>query len=274
MPLFGQGRCAMAIAGPNQFKIDSIARRATPPSVTSPATNSSNSSNSSSNSSSSGGSGASPVAAAFSVKGRIGAAIFPGSSEVLDWTAKKMVPCDATRCPHAVQYPGGLYVNAPPFAAMVGFAAFINKKFTPVEQLVTYNLISQAVRPDNSWALVAEPSHGGGPTRTEHLKPSNRRKWQQYGYDAGDLDRFLTATTAALESQNIAMDIRSVGANNFTRITYRAAVMLGGEQKSPAQVLYETQNLYNVILNASNRAELLRSYRASIGYTLPPVSNS
>ncbi|GIL91871.1 hypothetical protein Vretifemale_19434 [Volvox reticuliferus] len=143
MPLFGQGRCAMAIAGPNQFKIDSIARRATPPSVTSPATNSSNSSNSSSNSSSSGGSGASPVAAAFSVKGRIGAAIFPGSSEVLDWTAKKMVPCDATRCPHAVQYPGGLYVNAPPFAAMVGFAAFINKKFTPVEQLVTYNLISQ-----------------------------------------------------------------------------------------------------------------------------------
>src|SRR5215831_18631189 len=55
------------------------------------------------------------------VQDKVGAVIMPGSTQVVDRTTGKMVACDATTCPHAIDG-----VNHTPFAAFGGWGGGIN----------------------------------------------------------------------------------------------------------------------------------------------------
>ena len=57
------------------------------------------------------------------VKDRVGATILPGSRQVLDFDAGKLVDCDDSHCPYAING-----INHTPFAAFGGWAGSINAK--------------------------------------------------------------------------------------------------------------------------------------------------
>src|SRR5437879_13726858 len=56
------------------------------------------------------------------VQDKVGAVILPGSKQVLDRKTGKLVACDATTCPNAING-----VNHSPFAAFGGWSGAVNK---------------------------------------------------------------------------------------------------------------------------------------------------
>ncbi|KAG2486621.1 hypothetical protein HYH03_014678 [Edaphochlamys debaryana] len=220
--LFGRGRCAMALSLAGQFKYDSW------------------------NSSAIGT--AAHVSSA--VRGRIGAAVLPGSAWVLDWGANRLVPCDEQRCSYGVTYdspaptappdellpyvahggvsgrralrqaapaaaPGRLRVNHAPYVP-AGLSLYVAGNASEGERLAAYSLATELSRDATDWAHVMSPASPGGPMRLEQLDDSSLPRWLGAGYHADDAAAFLAATRAALSSGNAAHELRCQGASRFS----------------------------------------------------------
>ncbi|RME74701.1 MAG: extracellular solute-binding protein, partial [Chloroflexi bacterium] len=76
------------------------------------------------------------------VADKTGAMILPGSTEVLDWETGKLVPCDDTTCPYAVDG-----VNHAPFAAYGGWSGGINAAADPKVKDAAYAFFSYMSQP-------------------------------------------------------------------------------------------------------------------------------
>ena len=69
--------------------------------------------------------------------GKWGAAIMPGSKEVLDWETGKLEACTADTCPYAIDG-----VNHAPFAAFGGWGGGINATANPKVKDAAYAFFS------------------------------------------------------------------------------------------------------------------------------------
>src|ERR1041384_3181562 len=67
------------------------------------------------------------IAPGSKVVDKTGTLVTPGSKEVLDWDTGKLVPCDASTCPYAVDG-----VNHAPFASFGGWACAVTAAAKPV----------------------------------------------------------------------------------------------------------------------------------------------
>ncbi|PNH08506.1 Adenylate cyclase [Tetrabaena socialis] len=298
-PLFGQGRCAMALAQPGQFK-----------------------------------SGSSPGNPFSVVRGKIGSSILPGSERVLDWQLNALLPCDPDRCPFANLHstsslavasgsntrrllspqvaaatsspvrprhlsnvlrvvarsllagtaagavagqpaasaaPATMWVNHAPYAASGGQSIFISRRQSEAQRLATYTLVVQMVRDAGDWPLVAGPGSEFGPTRHEHLLgDESYSRWAEYGYHPDDLASFLAATRESLESGNVALDLRAAGAFPvFKDALNEVAALITNTSMPLDSVLQATRALLTERMAAAISGDLGASYRASIRFIIP-----
>ena len=98
------------------------------------------------------------------VIGKWGAAIMPGSKEVLNWDTGKLEACTAENCPHAIDG-----VNHAPFAAFGGWGGGINAAADPKVKDAAYAYFSFMTQPAQSNADVTVGGTGFNPYRTSQL---------------------------------------------------------------------------------------------------------
>jgi multiple sugar transport system substrate-binding protein len=95
------------------------------------------------------------------VQDKVGAVILPGSKNVLDRATGKLVACDATTCPNAVNG-----INHAPFASFGGWSGAVNGKVDQKVQDAAYAFLAYVSAPEQSNKDVTIGATGFNPYRT------------------------------------------------------------------------------------------------------------
>ena len=118
---------------------------------------------------------------------KTGATITPGWKQVLDRATGKLVPCDATTCPNAVDG-----VNYAPFASFGGWSGAVNAKATvEAQQDAAYDFLSYMSAPAQSSVDVTLGKTGYNPYRTSQF--TNQAPWLAAGLSEAATDNYLGA---------------------------------------------------------------------------------
>jgi multiple sugar transport system substrate-binding protein len=193
------------------------------------------------------------------VKNLVKAVVMPGSSSVLDQASGKLVPCDATLCPNAVDG-----VNHAPFNAFGGWIGAINAKADPKAQEAALDYMAYISAPAQSNTDVTKGVTGMQPFRVSQQDPA---LWVQAGMTEDVAKNFLdTYIGASLNGPNASLDMRIPQANQYTNVLEDQAIaqFLAGEltkEEAMQQIFDGWQQLTDQIGRESQTA----AYAASIG---------
>ena len=132
---------------------------------------------------------------------KTGATITPGWKEVLDRATGKLVPCDATTCPNAVDG-----VNYAPFASFGGWSGAVNAAAPKAQQDAAYDFLSYMSSPAISGVDVTLGKTGYNPYRTSQFE--NIQPWLDAGLSEAAATNYLGAIKASLKSPNMVLDMR------------------------------------------------------------------
>eukprot|EP00198_Chlamydomonas_reinhardtii_P014049 XP_001703386.1 predicted protein [Chlamydomonas reinhardtii] len=154
------------------------------------------------------------------MRGRMGIALQPGTTHVLDRQTRQLVPCTRERCPYAY---GTSVVN--------GTALPVNRAITTSTNIVLLN----GLAPDVYQFYVSVIGTRGLltlnneilPARDDDLDPSNVPLWVKAGYDEGDTQRFLRVHRWMARMDNINADLKIRLTTNVTNAMLAAALAYG-----------------------------------------------
>ena len=132
---------------------------------------------------------------------KTGATITPGWKEVLDRSSGKLVACDGTTCPNAVDG-----VNYAPFASFGGWSGAVNAASPKENQDAVYDFLSYMSAPAQSGIDVTLGKTGYNPYRTSHF--SNIQPWIDAGLSQAAAENYLGAIKSSLENSNMVLDMR------------------------------------------------------------------
>jgi multiple sugar transport system substrate-binding protein len=195
------------------------------------------------------------------IKDLVGASILPGSTKVLDWESGKLVPCDAKRCPHAIDG-----VNHAPFAAFGGWSGAINAKADPKVIEAAYKFLSYMNQAAQSNYDVTQGWTGYNPYRISQFE--NIEPWVEAGFSRESAENYLGAIGDSLNSPNMASDMRIPGTQRYQGITLdrELARYLAGEITAE-QALANIEAGWEETTEEFGRDEQLAMYKASLGIT-------
>jgi multiple sugar transport system substrate-binding protein len=193
------------------------------------------------------------------VMGKWGAAIMPGSKEVLDWDSGKLVPCDATTCPHAIDG-----VNHAPFAAFGGWGGGINAAADAKVKDAAYAYFSYMTQPAQSNQDVVIGGTGFNPYRTSQLGYSDA--WKNAGMSEDEAKVYLGAINDSMNSPNMILDLRIPQNQKYQQVVLDEAISryLAGEIDKDATVK-AVEDGWNELNDEIGKDEQLEIYKATIG---------
>ena len=135
------------------------------------------------------------------VQDKVGAVITPGSKTVLDWDTGKLVPCDETSCPYAING-----VNHAPFAAYGGWSGGVNSAIDQLKKDAAYAFFAYMSAPEQANEDVTIGKTGFNPYRTSQFL--NRQAWVEAGMSPTAASDYLGAIESSLASPNMVLDLR------------------------------------------------------------------
>jgi multiple sugar transport system substrate-binding protein len=154
-----------------------------------------------------------PLSTGTYVQDKFAATITPGWKQVLDRSTGKLVACDATTCPNAVDG-----VNYAPFASFGGWSGAINA-YAVNGAKDAAGLADQKKRQDAAYSFLAYMSSpaisavdvtlgktGFNPYRTSQF--TNLQPWIDSGMSQATTENYLGAIKASLNSPNMILDLR------------------------------------------------------------------
>jgi multiple sugar transport system substrate-binding protein len=193
------------------------------------------------------------------VKDKVGTVITPGSTEVLDWDTGKLVKCDATTCPNAIDG-----VNHAPFASFGGWAGAVNAAADAKKKDATYAFFSYMSQPAQSGEDVTLGKTGYNPYRFSHFK--NQDAWVKAGMSQAAAADYLGAIEASLNSPNLVLDLRVPKNHDYQQVKLDEvlAQYLAGELDTD-QAVKALTDAWNEITDSAGRDKQLESYKATIG---------
>jgi multiple sugar transport system substrate-binding protein len=193
------------------------------------------------------------------VQDKVGAVILPGSKNVLDRSSGKLVPCDATTCPNAVNG-----VNHAPYAAYGGWSGAINAKTDPKKQDAAYAFLAYMSAPAQSNEDVTLGKTGFNPYRTSQF--SDTSLWVKAGMSETAAKNYLGAIQASLQSPNMILDMRIPKTQQYQQVVLDQAVsqFLAGEIDK-ATAMKQIEDGWNQITDQEGRDSQLAAYKASLG---------
>jgi multiple sugar transport system substrate-binding protein len=193
------------------------------------------------------------------VQDKVGAIITPGSTEVLDWDTGKLVPCDETTCPYAIDG-----VNHAPFASFGGWAGAVNAAAAPEKKDAAYAFFSYMSQPAQANVDVTLGKTGYNPYRFSQFL--NRQLWVENGMSPQAASNYLGAIEASLNSPNMVLDLRIPRNHDYQQVKLDEVVAqyLAGEvdEDQAAQTLTDA---WNEITDEAGRDQQLEAYKATIG---------
>jgi multiple sugar transport system substrate-binding protein len=193
------------------------------------------------------------------VKNKVGAVVMPGSSKILDRATGKLVPCDATLCPNAVDG-----INHAPFNAFGGWIGAINSKADPKAQEAALDFIAYVSAPEQSNPDVTTGVTGEQPFRISQQDPA---LWIKAGMTADVAKNFLdTYIGDSLNGPNAALDLRIPQANQYTNVLEDQAIaqFLAGELTKD-EAMKQIFDGWQALTDQIGRDAQTAAYAASIG---------
>jgi len=190
---------------------------------------------------------------------KVGTLVTPGSKEVLDWETGKLVPCDATTCPYAIDG-----VNHAPFASFGGWAGAVSAAADPKVKDAAYAFISYMSQPAQSGVDVTLGKTGYNPYRKSQF--ANKQAWIDAGFSPDAADDYLGAIAASQGSPNVVWDLRIPKNQRYIQVELDAVLAdyVAGNitTDQAAQQIYDK---WEAITNEIGRDGQLASYKATIG---------
>ncbi len=197
--------------------------------------------------------------ATSTVQDKVGAVILPGSRRVLDRNTGKLVACDASTCPHAVNG-----VNHAPFAAFGGWSGAINAASPANVKDAAYDFLSYMSQPAQANEDVTIGITGFNPYRVSQF--TNLDLWIKAGMSRAAAENYLGAIADSLNSPNMVLDLRIPQNQRYQQIVLDLNIhrLLAGEiTKKKAMVAIEQG--WNEITDELGRDDQLKAYRATLG---------
>lgn len=193
------------------------------------------------------------------VMGKWGAAIMPGSKEVLNWDTGKLEACSAETCPHAIDG-----VNHAPFAAFGGWGGGINAKAQDKVKDAAYAYFSFMTQPAQSNPDVTIGGTGFNPYRMSQLSYSDL--WKNAGMSEEEAKIYLGAINQSMSSPNMILDLRIPQNQKYQQVVLDEAVsrFLAGEIDKEATVKAVADG-WNELNDEIGKDKQLEFYRATIG---------
>ncbi len=193
------------------------------------------------------------------VIGKWGAAITPGSTEVVNWETGKLEPCTADSCPYAIDG-----VNHAPFAAFGGWGGGINAAADPKVKDAAFAYFSYMTQPAQSNVDVTIGGTGFNPYRTSQLSYSDL--WKKAGMSEEEAKVYLGAIKDSMNSPNMILDLRIPQNQKYQQVVLDEAIsrFLAGEIDKEATVAAVADG-WNELNDEIGVEEQLEFYRATIG---------
>jgi multiple sugar transport system substrate-binding protein len=193
------------------------------------------------------------------VKDKVGAVILPGSKQVLDRATGKLVACDATTCPNAVDG-----VNHAPFASFGGWSGAVNAKVDQKVQDAAYAFLAYVSAPEQSNVDVTIGKTGFNPYRTSQFTDTSA--WLKAGMSDQAAKDYLGAIQASLQSPNMILDLRIPSTQRYQQVVLDKAVsqFLAGEIDRDT-AMKQINDGWEDITNEVGRESQLAAYKASLG---------
>jgi multiple sugar transport system substrate-binding protein len=190
---------------------------------------------------------------------KVGAAVIPGSTEVLDRATGELVACDATTCPYAIDG-----VNYAPFAAFGGWGGAVSAAADEQVKAAAYAFFSYLNQPAQSNVDVTIGASGYNPYRLSQFK--SLEPWVAAGFSETAAQNYLAAIRDSLSSLNMVLDLSIPGTNRYLQATLDTVVSqyLAGEftAEEAAQEIY---NQWNEISDELGRDAQQAAYLGSLG---------
>jgi len=192
------------------------------------------------------------------VKDKVGAVILPGTKEVFDRQAGKLVACDQNTCPHAING-----VNHAPYAAFGGWSGAINKNAPAKVKDAGYAFLSYMSQPAQANVDVTIGRTGFNPYRISQFE--NIDLWVKAGMSEAAAKNYLGAIEASLNSPNMVLDLRIPGAQRYQGVVLDTVLSryLAGELTTK-QAMEELTKGWNEITDELGREKQKQAYRASL----------
>lgn len=193
------------------------------------------------------------------VMGKWGAAIMPGSKEVLNWETGKLEACSADTCPYAIDG-----VNHAPFAAFGGWGGGINTASDPKVKDAAYAFFSFMSQPAQSNSDVTIGGTGFNPYRTSQLSYSDL--WKAAGMTEDEAKVYLGAINNSMSSPNMILDLRIPQNQKYQQVVLDEALsrFLSGEIDKEAAVKAVADG-WTELNEEIGTDEQLTFYKATIG---------
>jgi multiple sugar transport system substrate-binding protein len=195
------------------------------------------------------------------VQDKVGAVILPGSKRVLDRKTGRLVDCNPTICPHAVNG-----VNHAPFAAFGGWSGAINAAAPAQVKDAAYAFLSYMSQPAQANVDVTIGITGFNPYRTSQF--TDHQLWIKAGMSPEAAKNYLGAIEASLRSPNMVLDLRIPQNQRYQQIVLDTAIaqFLAGEI-TKEKAMKQIHDGWNEITEELGREAQLKAYKASLGIT-------
>lgn len=193
------------------------------------------------------------------VKDKTGAIILPGTAKVLDRKTGKLVACDKTTCPHAVNG-----INHAPFAAYGGWSGAINAAAKAKTKDAAYAFLSYMSQPAQANVDVTIGKTGFNPYRTSQFL--NREQWVKAGMSPAAASNYLGAIEASLASPNMVLDLRIPQNQRYQQVVLDKTIsqFLAGEVNRD-QAMKQITDGWEEITNELGRDKQKAAYLGSLG---------
>jgi multiple sugar transport system substrate-binding protein len=199
---------------------------------------------------------------------KTGATITPGWKQVLDRATGKLVPCDATTCPNAVDG-----VNYAPFASFGGWSGAVNAAAPKAQQDAAYDFLSYMSSPAISGVDVTLGKTGYNPYRTSHFE--NIQPWTDAGLSEAAATNYLGAIKASLQNKNMVLDMRIPQTKRYEQDVLDTAVsQYLAKELDAAGAEQAIADGWNAITDEVGKDKQLAAYVASLGVQSPSTPGS
>lgn len=196
---------------------------------------------------------------ASKVIGKWGAAVMPGSKEVVNWETGELEACTADTCPYATDG-----VNHAPFAAFGGWGGGINAAADDKVKDATFAFFSYMTKPAQSNIDVTMSGTGFNPYRTSQLSYSDL--WEKAGMSEDEAKVYLGAINDSMNSPNMILDLRIPQNQKYQQVVLDEAISryLAGEIDAEATVSAVLDG-WNELNEEIGTEDQLAIYKATIG---------
>lgn len=190
---------------------------------------------------------------------KVGAVILPGSTRVLDRETGKLVDCDKTTCPYAIDG-----INHAPYAAFGGWSGSINAASDPARKDAAYAFLSYVSQPAQSNQDVTIGATGFNPYRISQF--TNRDAWLAAGMSEEAASKYLGAIGVSLNSPNVVLDLRIPQNQRYQEVVLDTALeKFLSDEMSKEETMEYIFTEWEAITDNVGRDTQRETYKSSLG---------